>query len=72
MTHDPLASRWPAPVSSGAEDPTGYISAGPPTITRMFEQERLAAVDRECLDLDQGLVGRRRRVGCLNDLDQWV
>jgi hypothetical protein len=72
MTHDPVAGRRPAPVDSDANHMTGYISAGPPTAAGAFEQECLAAVDRERLDLDQRLVPSCRRLGYLAELHQRI
>jgi hypothetical protein len=72
MTHDPLPSRRPAPFGSRANHTTGYVSAGPPIAARTFEQERLAAVDRERLDLDQRLVAGCRRPGYLDEFHQRI
>ena len=47
------------PVGGGPDDPARDVLAWPPSVGRVFEQERLAAIDRECLHLDHRLSGGR-------------
>jgi hypothetical protein len=55
MADDQTADHGSATVSGGVHDTAGDVLSRSPARAGALEQERLPAIDRERIDLDQGL-----------------